>query len=159
MPKTEPGMIKQTTQIRVRYADTDQMKFVYYAKYFEYFEQGRSDLLRAIGLPYPEIEKLGIFLPVIEAFARYRKPAKYDDLLTIETIVTEMPVARLRIEYKVWRVPAQPSQASGEDEEPIAEGYTIHSFVNAETGKPTRAPQTFIYALEEEFKASKKTDA
>ncbi|HXG37184.1 MAG TPA: thioesterase family protein, partial [Bacteroidota bacterium] len=91
-------MIKQTTQIRVRYADTDQMKFVYYAKYFEYFEQGRSDLLRAIGLPYPEIEKLGIFLPVIEAFARYRKPAKYDDLLTVETIINEMPVARVRIE-------------------------------------------------------------
>lgn len=136
-------MIKQTTQIRVRYADTDQMKFVYYGKYFEYFEQGRSDLLRAIGLPYPEIEKLGIFLPVIEAFAKYRKPAKYDDLLTVETWVSDMPVARVRIEYKILR--------EGE-EEPLVEGYTIHSFMNAVTGKPTRAPQIFLQTLEEEFK-------
>ena len=143
-------MIKHTTQIRVRYADTDQMKFVYYAKYFEYFEQGRSDLLRAIGLPYPEIEKLGIYLPVVEALARYRKPAKYDDLLTVETIIAEIPVARVRIEYKILR--------EGDDE-PIAEGYTIHSFINAETGKPTRAPQVFIHTLEEEFKASKDTNA
>lgn len=136
-------MIKHLTHIRVRYADTDQMKFAYYGKYFEYFEQGRSDLLRAIGLPYPEIEKLGIFLPVIEAFAKYRKPAKYDDLLSIETMVNEMPVARVRIEYKIWR--------EGE-EEPLVEGYTIHSFMNAETGRPTRAPQIFLQTLEEEFK-------
>ncbi|HEY4612770.1 MAG TPA: thioesterase family protein [Bacteroidota bacterium] len=143
-------MIKQTTQIRVRYADTDQMKFVYYGKYFEYFEQGRSDLLRAIGLPYPEIERLGIYLPVIEAFAKYRKPARYDDLLAIDTIVTEMPVARVRIEYKVWR--------EG-DEDPLAEGYTVHSFMNAETGKPTRAPQIFLEALEEELKSAKEAQA
>jgi acyl-CoA thioester hydrolase len=143
-------MIKQKTQIRVRYADTDQMKFVYYAKYFEYFEQGRSDLLRTIGLPYPEIERLGIFLPVIEAFAKFRKSARYDDLLTVETIVTEMPVARVRIEYKVWR--------EG-DEEMIAEGYTVHSFMNAESGKPTRAPQIFLEAIGEELKAQKDADA
>jgi acyl-CoA thioester hydrolase len=139
-------MIKQTTEIRVRYADTDQMKFVYYAKYFEYFEQGRSDLLRAIGMPYPEIEKLGIYLPVIEAFAKYRKPAKYDELLTVETVMSEMPVARVRIEYKIWR--------AGE-EEPLVEGYTLHSFINAETGRPTRAPQMLLQAIGDELKASK----
>jgi acyl-CoA thioester hydrolase len=143
-------MIKQATQIRVRYADTDQMKFVYYGKYFEYFEQGRSDMLRTIGLPYPEIEKLGIYLPVIEAFAKYRKPAKYDDLLTVETTLNEMPVARIRIEYKVWR--------EGEDE-PLVEGYTVHSFVNAETGKPTRAPQVFLETLDEEIKSNKEAHA
>ncbi len=143
-------MIKQTTQIRVRYADTDQMKFVYYGKYFEYFEQGRSDMLRTIGLPYPEIEKLGIFLPVIEASAKYRKPARYDDLLTVETTLNEMPVARVRIEYKVWR--------EG-DNEPLVEGYTVHSFVNAETGKPTRAPQVFLESLDEEIKSNKEAHA
>jgi acyl-CoA thioester hydrolase len=136
-------MIKHETQIRVRYADTDQMKQVYYGKYFEYFEQGRSDMLRALGLPYGELEAHGIFLPVIEAYAKYRRPAQYDDLLTVESTVNEMPVARVRIEYKVFRE---------EDAEPIIEGYTIHSFVNAETGRPTRAPQMFLQALGEEFK-------
>ena len=69
-------MVRHFSQIRVRYADTDQMKFVYYGKYFEYFEQGRSDLLRAIGLPYAEIEKQGIFLPVVEAFAKFQQSAR-----------------------------------------------------------------------------------
>ena len=143
-------MIKQTSKIRVRYADTDQMRFAYYGKYFEYFEQGRSDLLRAIGLPYTQIEQMGFFLPVIEACAKYRKPARYEDLLTVETIITEMPVARVRIEYKVWR--------EGE-EEPIADGYTMHSFISAETGKPTRAPQVFLQTLEENIKANKEAHA
>lgn len=133
-------MISHTTQIRVRYADTDQMRFVYYGKYFEYFEQGRSDLLRAIGLPYSEIEAHGIFLPVIEAFAKYKRSARYDNLLNVKTILSEMPVARIRIEYEVT--------VDGE-EEVIVEGYTVHSFLNAGTGKPTRAPAIFLQTLEE----------
>jgi acyl-CoA thioester hydrolase len=137
-------MINYRTQVRVRYADTDQMRFVYYAKYFEYFEQARSDLLRFIGLPYPEIERLGIFLPVVEAYAKYRRSARYDELLTIESIVREMPVARVRIEYKVFR--------EGEENDPLVEGFTVHSFMNAETGKPTRAPAVFVQALEEAMK-------
>jgi acyl-CoA thioester hydrolase len=133
-------MISQTTQIRVRYADTDQMRFVYYGKYFEYFEQGRADLLRAIGLPYSDIEAQGIFLPVIEAFARYKRSARYDNLLNVRTILKDMPVARIRIEYNVT--------VEGETEV-IVEGYTVHSFLNAATGKPTRAPAIFLHTLEE----------
>lgn len=132
-------MIKHTTDIRVRYADTDQMKFVYYGKFFEYFEQGRSDLLREVGLPYPRIEAMGLYLPVIEAHAKYRRPAHYDDLLHIVTIFREMPVARIRLEYEVVK--------EGETEL-IAEGYTLHTFVNAATGKPTRAPAQFLEAIE-----------
>ncbi len=133
-------MISHTSQIRVRYADTDQMRFVYYGKYFEYFEQGRSDLLRAIGLPYADIEAQGIFLPVIEAFARYKRSARYDTLLNVRTTVTDMPVARIRIEYAVT--------VDGESEV-IVEGYTVHSFMNAATGRPTRAPAIFLHTLEE----------
>lgn len=133
-------MLKHESQIRVRYADTDQMRFVYYGKYFEYFEQGRSDLLRAIGLPYPEIEKQGILLPVIEAYAKYRKSASYDELITVETTLAEIPVARVRLEYRVFRE---------NDPEPLVEGYTVHSFLNASTGKPTRAPSVFTQAIEE----------
>jgi acyl-CoA thioester hydrolase len=133
-------MIKHTSSIRVRYADTDQMRSVYYGKYFEYFEQSRSDLLRSLGLPYAEIESHGTFLPVIEAYAKYRKSARYDDLLTVEATVTEMPVARVRIHYRIL--------VEGEAE-PIVEGYTVHSFVNSSTGRPTRAPAIFLQTLEE----------
>ena len=133
-------MISHTTDIRVRYADTDQMRIVYYGKFFEYFEQGRSDLLRAIGLPYSQIESMGFFLPVIEAHAEYKRSAQYDDLLKVATSLREMPVARIRLEYEVTK-----------DGDPavIAQGHTIHSFVNAATGKPTRAPARFLEAIEQ----------
>ena len=126
------------TDIRVRYADTDQMKFVYYGKYFEYFEQGRSDLLRAIGLPYPQIEAMGLFLPVIEAHATYKRAARYDDLLHVMTYFRDMPVARVKIDYEVL---------NASDNGLIAEGYTVHTFINAATGKPTRAPAQFLQAV------------
>ena len=132
-------MIKHTTQIRVRYADTDQMKVVYHGKYLEYFEVGRAALIRSLGLPYSELETRGIQLPVIEAFAKYRKPARYDDLLSIEAIVSELPKATLKIEYQVFR---------NHEEEPLAEGYTVHSFVNVATGKPTRPPLYFMQIME-----------
>ena len=135
-------MITHRTEIRVRYADTDQMKVVHHGKYFEYFEQARSDLMRSIGLPYSEIERSGVFLPVIEAFARYRRSARYDDLITVESTVDEMPVARVRISYKIF---------DSAEPEPIVEGYTVHSFLNAETGKPTRAPAQFLQVLQEAF--------
>jgi acyl-CoA thioester hydrolase len=137
-------MIKQVTQIRVRYADTDQMKFVYYGKFFEYFEQGRSDLLRSIGLPYPEIEAMGLLLPVIEAHASYKRAAHYDDLLNIVTYFREMPIARVRLDYEVFK--------EGETEL-LADGYTIHTFVNGATGKPTRAPAQFLEAVEDRMSA------
>ena len=131
-------MIITDTIVRVRYADTDQMKFAYYGKYFEYFEQGRSDLLRQIGIPYPEIENKGYFLPVIEAHANYMKSARYDDELLVKTIFTEAPQARLHIEYEVL---------NNATKDVMATGYTVHSFLNALTGKPTRAPEFFLDAL------------
>jgi acyl-CoA thioester hydrolase len=133
------NMIKHTSAIRIRYADTDQMKFAYYGKFFEYFEQGRSDLLRNIGLPYTRVEEMGLFLPVIEAHASYKKAARYDDLLQVVTILRDMPVARVRLDYEVYK--------EGE-KDLLADGYTIHTFVNAATGKPTRAPAQFVEAIE-----------
>jgi acyl-CoA thioester hydrolase len=119
------------------------MRSVYYGKYFEYFEEARTELLRSLGLPYAEVEKQGILLPVIEAYARYKKSARYDDLLSVETVVRELPVARIRIEYTVM--------LEGE-RDPIVEGYTVHGFVNADTGRPTRAPAQFLQVLEEAMK-------
>ena len=132
-------MIQHSTQIRVRYADTDQMKVVYHGKYLEYFEVGRAALIRSLGLPYSELETRGILLPVIEAFAKYRKPAHYDDLLTIEAMVAELPQATLKIDYQVFR---------NREEGTLAEGYTVHSFFNAATGKPTRPPSYFMQIME-----------
>jgi acyl-CoA thioester hydrolase len=140
-------MVKHATSIRIRYADTDQMKFVYYGKFFEYFEQGRSDLLREIGLPYTRVEEMGLFIPVVEAHAEYKKPARYDDLLQVVTILRDPPVARVRLDYEVYR--------EGE-KEMLADGYTIHSFLNAETGKPTRAPAQFVEAIEKAIAKSGK---
>jgi acyl-CoA thioester hydrolase len=131
-------MISYKTEIRVRYADTDQMKVVYHGKYFEYFEVSRAALIRSLGLPYSELEKRGILLPVIEAYAKYRKPALYDDLLMVEAIVSESPKATLRIQYRIFR---------NDEKEPIAEGYTVHSFLNVTTGKPTRPPSYFMQVL------------
>ena len=137
-------MISSETKIRVRYADTDQMKMVYYAKFFEYFEQGRSDLLRGIGLPYPEIERIGYYLPVVEANARYVKPARYDDLLIVKTMLKEIPEARVRIEYIL---------KNGETGEALVEGHTVHSFVNISTGKPARAPEKFLTSVKAAFRS------
>jgi acyl-CoA thioester hydrolase len=139
-------MILSQTKIRVRYADTDQMKMIYHSKYFEYFEQGRSDLLRNIGMPYPEIEKMGYYLPVVEAHARFIKPGKYDDLLVVETMITEVPKARIEIEYAI---------INNDSEELLVAGYTVHGFVDAKTGKPTRAPEQFLNVLNERMSQNK----
>ena len=140
-------MISIETKVRVRYADTDQMKMVYYGKFFEYFEQGRSDLLREIGLSYPEIERMGYYLPVIEAHARYLRSARYDDLLTVKTMLSELPQARVRIEYEVFN--------EGE-KDPLASGYTVHTFVNAASGKPARAPGLFLETLGKSLASAKR---
>lgn len=132
--------LRHRTTIRVRYAETDQMRVVYYGRYFEYFEQARTDLLRTAGLPYAELERQGILLPVIEAFAKYLKSVGYDDEIVVESIVREVPVARIRIEYLVTR--------SG-DPEVVAEGYTVHSFLNSATGRPTRAPVQLVQLIQE----------
>jgi acyl-CoA thioester hydrolase len=128
-------MVSHETSLRVRYVDTDQMRYAYYGVYFAYFEQGRSDILRSIGLPYPVLEEMGFILPVIEAHAEYKRPAHYDDLLHIVTTLKERPVARVRLDYEVY---------NESKTERIATGYTIHSFVNSQTGKPTRAPVAFL---------------
>ncbi len=132
-------MIRHKAEIRVRYADTDQMKVVYHGKYLEYFEVGRSALIRSLGMPYSELETRGILLPVIEVYAKYRKPARYDELLLVESFVNEIPQATLKIEYRICR---------GDESNSLVEGYTVHSFLNTSTGKPTRAPSYFVQILE-----------
>lgn len=124
--------------IRVRYADTDQMQVVYNGKYFEYFEVGRTELLRKLGLPYSEFERSGTRLPVIEANCKFYLPAKYDDVITIETQMNKPVSVRLKLNYRVFRK---------DTSELLAEGYTIHAFQDIATSKPIRPPKTFLDAV------------
>ncbi|NLT50290.1 MAG: acyl-CoA thioesterase [Ignavibacteria bacterium] len=136
-------MITNKTTIRVRYADTDKMQFVYNGKYLEYFEVGRAELLRAYGLPYSQIEKQGYQLPLIEAGLKYYKPATYDDIIEIEASYSNLLSAKLKIEYKIRILGS---------EEIIVEGFTEHIFMNAETKKAVRPPKFYIDSLLPYFK-------
>lgn len=133
-------MIANTTRIRVRYADTDQMGFAYYANYLVWFEVGRTEMLRECGLPYSELETMGAALPVLEAHCTYRKSARYDQLLRVVSRLQEMPRVSLRIDYEIF----------DESEQLLAEGYTTHAFINKE-GRPVRPPQVFMAKVKEMF--------
>ena len=90
-------MLSNTTKVRVRYADTDKMQFVYNGKYLEYFEVGRTELLRSSGLPYSIIENQGYQLPLIKAELNFKKPAYYDDILNITATLRELYSAKVHI--------------------------------------------------------------
>ncbi|HKI79987.1 MAG TPA: thioesterase family protein [Ignavibacteriaceae bacterium] len=126
------------TEIRVRYADTDQMQFVYNGKYLEYFEVGRTELIRSSGLSYSKIESEGYQLPLIEAHIKYISAAFYDDILVIETSLKEIPKFKMKLEYKIFRK---------ENNELVTEGYTEHIFVKKDTKKPVRPPKFFVDAI------------
>lgn len=126
-------MIRSETQVRVLYAHTDNMGIVNNGRYLEYFEAGRNTLLREIGYPYTELEKLQYGLPVIEAHANYISTAKYDDIVTIRASVDEMPGVRVKINYELFV-----------GERLIVKGYTVHSFINLNTMKPVRPPKDFV---------------
>ena len=118
------------TAIRVRYAETDQMGVAYYANYFIWFEEGRSDYFRTLGYPYRRMEWEGYFFPVVRAFCRYRSPARYDDLLALETSVEETGHGKVTFRYRLL---------NAEDDRVLAEGSTTHGCVDGK-GKPTRIP-------------------
>lgn len=130
--------VSHDTTVRVRYADTDKMGVVYNGNYLRYFEIGRTELLRHIGVPYAQLEDHGALLPLIEAHVEYLRPARYDDLLTIRThyAVDRSPVLRLSYEILL-----------GDDL--IARGRTRHTFVQDRTFKPIRPPRIFWEAVEQ----------
>ncbi len=124
--------------LRVRYAETDQMGAYYYSRVLEWFECGRSELLRAAGAPYTEMEARGVLLPVIEAHVEYLARARYDDLLEVRTTAGMTGKARVRFDARIVL-------AAGGGE--VAKGYTVHA-VTGPSGRPVRAPEWFVEALE-----------
>ena len=124
--------------IRVRYGDTDQMGFAYYAHYLRWFEIGRAEMLRSLGWSYRSVEEAGIQLPVVEARCRYLKPARYDDEVRIETGVLDLKRASVRFGYRIRR---------DADGELLALGETEHCFLDR-AGRPTRPPQRLAELLE-----------
>jgi acyl-CoA thioester hydrolase len=120
----------------VLYADTDAMGVVYHATFFRWFETGRAEYMRRRGVPYSEVEKNGIGLPVVEAHAVYLKPARYDDLLEINTWIGDLGRAQVRIEYAICR-----------DGVELVRGFTRHAAVDRR-GRPTRLPPKVREALQ-----------
>ncbi len=124
------------TAVRVIYGDTDQMGVVYYANYLRYFEVGRSEFIRAKGLRYRDFEaRFGLVLPVAEAGVKYVSPARYDDVLAVETSLAELGRASARFGYRLLR-----------DGEVIATGFTVHACVDGE-GRIRRLPDELSRAL------------
>ncbi|MHC4661381.1 MAG: acyl-CoA thioesterase [Planctomycetota bacterium] len=125
------------TILRVRYSETDRMDVVYYSRYFEYFEVGRAEYMRACGTAYSDLEEQGIRLAVVEASAKYRAPARYDEEIRIRTRITDVKKTRVRFEYQVL---------NRETEELLAEGSTWLACIDGE-GRPGRIPEKVLAAF------------
>ncbi|MGO8756889.1 MAG: acyl-CoA thioesterase [Terracidiphilus sp.] len=132
-----------TTEVRVRYAETDQMGIVYYANYLVWFELGRVELLRSLGLAYSKLESdHGCILPVIEARCRYRAPARYDDQILIETRPAMLRGSVLKFAYCIYRKPDQ----EGKEAELLAEGETTHVVCDSELNRK-HLPERYAAAI------------
>lgn len=124
-------MFTHDTAIRVRYAETDQMGVVYHSNYFPWFESARAEAIRDMGLTYAEMEKSGVIMPIVDVHCRYLRPAKYDELLTVRTILKELP-AHHKIEFH--------HEVYNEQKELLAVGKIILYFMEAKTMKKTLMP-------------------
>jgi len=124
---------RAVTAVRVRYPEVDRMGVVHHTHFFVWFEIGRTELLRHLGCTYAELEEQGIFMPVVEVFCRYRSPARYDELLEVETALQEVSISRVAFSYHLRR--------TGSDRV-LAEGRTVHATVNR-GGEVIRLPVTY----------------
>lgn len=131
-------MFLHETTIRVRYGETDQMGVVYYGNYALYFEIGRVEALRYLGVPYKELEQTGIIMPVIDMQVQYLAPARYDDLIRIETRVNALEQSKIVFEHNLF---LQNSNVA------INKAKTTLVFVKLQTKKPTRMPAKMFAAL------------
>jgi acyl-CoA thioester hydrolase len=132
--------ISETT-VRVRYAETDKMGYVYYGNYTHYYEVGRVEALRQLGTSYKQMEDDGVMLPVHTCSLKYLKPALYDDLLVIKTTIKELPTAKITFDYEIYN----------QKNELLNTGNTTLVFVNMITNKPCPAPDSFLETIKKFF--------
>ncbi len=130
--------MKNLTEHRVRYVDTDHFGVVYYARYLDWFETGRTEILRVNGITYADLEKRDLFAPVVEIKVNYKKPPRYDDVVVLETSVDAIGNSSVKFNYKV---------SDKKTDELLAEAYTVNVFINREM-KPVRIPDDVRKALE-----------
>lgn len=134
-------MLSNIIKIRVRYSETDQMSFVYHGNYAQYFEMGRTEWLRELGITYKNMEESGIMLPVISLNTNFIKPAKYDDLLSLKTILIKKPTAKIEFDYEI----------RNESEELLTTANSTLVFVNMKTNRPMRIPTSILEKIENHF--------
>ena len=127
-------MYQHEITLRVRYAETDQMGYVYYGNYAQYFEMGRVEMLRSLGVSYKSMEEKGVMLPVLEYSSRYIKPARYDEELKLITRLPELPKARIRFEYELFN----------EQDELLNKAETTLVFIDKASQRPCRPPEDLI---------------
>ena len=130
-------MKKNTTKIRVRYSETDQMGVVYHGNYAQFFEIGRTEWLRNVGVTYKKMETSGIMLPVISLQCNFIKSALYDDILTIDTIIRKTPMVKIEFDYEI----------KNQHNDLICTGNSVLAFINMKTMKPTRCPAYLLELL------------
>jgi acyl-CoA thioester hydrolase len=133
-PEQDP-IYNYTHQLRSRYGETDQMGYVYYGRYLEYFEESRTEMIRSLGFPYSKLEENGVMLPVIHTSVDYKAPIYYDELMSIKVVLFEIPSVRLHTYYKVF---------TERQEKPHVLGKVELCFMKEETRKPCRAPIEFV---------------
>lgn len=134
-------MIHTTHSLRVRYAETDPMKYVYYGIYAQYFEVARVELFRTLGISYDEIENQGIWLPVSEYSIKYLKPALYDEILEIHTFIKKIPGVRVEFEYEIYN----------SSKEKITEAKTTLFFLDSKTNKVVKCPSFLMNFIEKNW--------
>ncbi len=134
-------MIEHSCQLRILYADTDKMGFVYYGNYAKFYEYGRTETIRTLGIPYSQLEASGIAMPVIEMYSRFIKPAFYDDLITIKTVIKKLPETRMEFFYEIYN----------QSRVLLNEGKTTLIFLDIKRNKPVRAPSYLINQLKAYF--------
>lgn len=135
-------MYTAETQIRIRYSETDRMGYTYYGNYAQYYEIGRTELIRKFGITYKSLEDSGIMLPVLYLNIKYIKPSFYDDLLTIKTTLKELPGIRIKFYYEIYN----------EQNELINTGDATLVFVDDKTRKPRKPPEDFIETIKVHFR-------
>ncbi len=139
LPAKEPLLVF-SHPMRSRYGETDKMGYVYYGRYMEYFEVARTEMIRAAGIPYRQLEERGFMLPVLESHIQYKQPVFYDELMEIRVLLYEIPGVRLNTFYEI---------RTDEGKKLHTVGQVTLCFVDASTRRPVKAPEFFLSGIEQ----------